>query len=222
MNPTIPSRVQNVPAYTIPETPYTENGIVAIEESKMLSDANLAMLKEASKGVMDGWHQTKIWRSESEMRFSVLNDMEHPTRGMKYLQARLEQSVHFQNLMYLSCDYEEKQGEIMLYRDQLLHEDKPGQVKILESKIRRCEWNLVEMKKYAHDRVREITSWEGIKLELDDGSFDKGNYDSIQYDGLLQRWKNELAGQNATPTPNGERIAMLTGCINAAERGKLA
>ena len=53
----------------------------------------------------DSWHKRQVFRTETEMRLSVLNDGRHPTPAAKYWQAVREQSVFFDNMMSLSFEY---------------------------------------------------------------------------------------------------------------------
>ena len=53
-----------------------------------------------------------MFRTETEMRISVLNDLKHPTPGAKYWQAVREQNVFFEQMIFLSFDYRENDIEI--------------------------------------------------------------------------------------------------------------
>ena len=52
----------------------------------------------------DNWNKKQIFRTETEMRISVLNDVNHPTSASKYWQSVREMSAHFDALMNLSFD----------------------------------------------------------------------------------------------------------------------
>ena len=51
---------------------------------------NFISLKEE---LLDNFKKKQIWRTEHEMRISVLNDGRHPTRAAKYWQCVREQDV---------------------------------------------------------------------------------------------------------------------------------
>ena len=53
----------------------------------------------------DSWRKRQVFRTETEMRLSVLNEGKHPTAASKYWQAVREQSVFFDNVMVLSFEY---------------------------------------------------------------------------------------------------------------------
>lgn len=188
--------------YIIPKDEYTQQGLQKIEEVGLLSKDNLSAIQEISKDLLETWKTERIWRTETEMRYSVLNDVKHPTRGMKYLQARREQEVFLKNLMYLACDYEEEQGKLMVLEAELeelegtpprkITKKLEGEIKQKKAQIKRTQWHLMEMQKQGHHRVRELLSWEKIKRELNDGSFDPNDYEGIQLEGLPKRWRREL------------------------------
>jgi hypothetical protein len=52
----------------------------------------------------DNWNKKQIFRTETEMRVSVLNDAKHPTPASKYWQSVREMSAHFDAMMNLSFD----------------------------------------------------------------------------------------------------------------------
>lgn len=54
--------------------------------------------------LVDNWQKKQIFRTETEMRVSVLNDAKHPTNASKYWQSVREMSAHFDALMNLTFD----------------------------------------------------------------------------------------------------------------------
>jgi len=50
----------------------------------------------------DNWNKKQIFRTETEMRISVLNDAVHPTPASKYWQSVREMGAHFDALMGLT------------------------------------------------------------------------------------------------------------------------
>ena len=54
--------------------------------------------------LVDNWKKKQIFRTETEMRISVLNDAKHPTDASKYWQSVREMSAMFDALMGLSFD----------------------------------------------------------------------------------------------------------------------
>ena len=72
----------------------------------------LEVLKEEDAGAIvelrdelgDNWHKKQIFRTETEMRISVLNDAKHPTNASKYWQSVREMGAMFDALMGLTFD----------------------------------------------------------------------------------------------------------------------
>ena len=60
----------------------------------------------------DTWSKKQVFRTETEMRMSVLQDAKYPTNAAKYWQCVREQNVFLENLMNLSFDYRENEVEI--------------------------------------------------------------------------------------------------------------
>jgi hypothetical protein len=75
----------------------------------------------------DTWTKKQVFRTETEMRFSVLNDMKYPTKAAKYWQCVREQNVYLENLMSLSFDY--RRTEVKLKRLQQKLKDETDELK---------------------------------------------------------------------------------------------
>jgi hypothetical protein len=67
-------------------------------------EAFKAMVSE----LRDTWTKKQIFRTETEARISVLQDMKYPTKAAKYWQCVREQNVFLENLMSLSFEYRRK------------------------------------------------------------------------------------------------------------------
>ena len=59
--------------------------------------------KAMTAELRDTWTKKQVFRTETEMRMSVLQDMKYPTKAAKHWQVR-EQNVFLENLMSLSFD----------------------------------------------------------------------------------------------------------------------
>ena len=126
----------------------------------------------------DTWTKKQIFRTETEMRISVLNDGKHPTQASKYWQSVREQNAMFEALMGLSFDLRRNQIKRMKLERKLEAAINSGDdLKQMELQIDLDEnlYGMANMEQTAHDRVRELNTWSKIKSELDDGSFDSEN-----------------------------------------------
>mgnify|MGYP001196071335 FL=1 len=95
-------------------TKYTKLGVDKIKDVDILEKNDLTTVAELSKELQRVFEVKQVWRTETEMRYSVLNDTSFPTPASKYWQCVREQDVFFGNLIQLSCDYQKTQGELEL------------------------------------------------------------------------------------------------------------
>lgn len=153
----------------------------------------------------DNWNKKQIFRTETEMRVSVLNDGKHPTPASKYWQSVREMSAHFDAMMNLSFELRRSDVErLKLERKMKEAELKGDMLDIMEAQID-LDQNLYSkacMEQVAHDRVREIQTWSKIKNELNDGSFDDRNVDTHQAVSLRLTLENRVASLGAGSSPS--------------------
>lgn len=137
---------------------------------------------------------TQIFRSEVEMRFSVLNDTKFPTADAKYWQAVREQDVHFSNLVTLMYEFEtevikiknlhdtirkhqisqKKLEQVMAQIDDELdmeeakikHDMLQNKIDALQVEIQKSQYFQDERQRVADNRWREVVTWEMICAEL--------------------------------------------------------
>ena len=90
--------------------------IVAETESKYLTNIldrqDVQQFKKLIPELKDTWRKKQMFRTETEMRFSVLSDNKYPTKAAKYWQSVREQNTHFENLVHLSFDSRKNDIEI--------------------------------------------------------------------------------------------------------------
>jgi hypothetical protein len=160
--------------------------------------------------LVDNWHKKQIFRTETEMRVSVLNDAKHPTNASKYWQSVREMSAHFDALMNLSFDLRKNTVEKLRLdkkiQDLLENEDE-NKFDIMDAQID-LDRNLYDrscMLQVAKDRVRELSLWSTIKRELDDSSFDVENVNTHQAESLHRYFENRVKSLNDSSAP-GEII----------------
>lgn len=176
----------------------------------------ILVLKEE---LTDNWQKKQIFRTETEMRISVLNDAKHPTPASKYWQSVREMSAHFDAMMGLSFDLRRNTVErLRLERKMEKAIEKGDDLKIMDLEID-LDQNLyakANMEQVAHDRVRELRTWSKIKSELNDGSFDDQNVNTHQATSLKLALQNRAMalGPNAS---DAERINAI-GPLQTVER----
>ena len=171
----------------------------------------------------DNWNKKQIFRTETEMRVSVLNDAKHPTPASKYWQSVREMSAHFDAMMNLSFEMRRADVERMkLERKMKEAEEKGDPLEIMEIQID-LDQNLYGkacMEQVAHDRVREIQTWSKIKAELNDGTFDDQNVNTHQAISLGIRLENRVKalGPNSDPS----EVVNALGPLKTLQRLKTA
>jgi len=152
----------------------------------------------------DTWTKKQIFRTETEMRISVLNDGKHPTQASKYWQSVREQNAMFEALMGLSFDLRRQEiKRLKLEKKMLKVQNEGDELKQMEVQIDLDEnlYGRANMEQVAQDRVRELNTWSKIKSELKDGSFDDENVDSHQAESYKHALNNRVKalGPNAGP-----------------------
>ena len=72
--------------------------------NNLLDPEEVKIFKGLTEELRDTWTKKQMFRTETEMQFSVLNDAKYPTKAAKYWQCVREQNVFLENLMSLSFD----------------------------------------------------------------------------------------------------------------------
>jgi hypothetical protein len=172
----------------------------------------LAVLKEEDaqsivalrEELTDTWTKKQIFRTETEMRVSVLNDGKHPTQASKYWQSVREQNAMFEALLGLSFDLrrnEVKRLKLERKMEKAIAEGDDLKQMDIQIDLDENLYGKANMEQVAHDRVRELNSWSKIKEELADGSFDDKNVNTHQAETLKLALNNRVKalGPNANP-----------------------
>ena len=177
----------------------TVKDLVATEDLKpilnVLKKEDAQTIVALKEELTDNWTKKQIFRTETEMRISVLNDGKHPTAASKYWQSVREQSAHFDGMMSLSFNLRRNEVKrLKLERKMQKAIDKGDDLKQMELSID-LDQNLYQranMEQTAKDRVREIATWSKIKAELDDGTFDTQNVNTHQANSYSISLKNRV------------------------------
>ena len=152
----------------------------------------------------DTWTKKQIFRTETEMRISVLNDGKHPTQASKYWQSVRELNAMFEALMGLSFDLRRQEIKRLKLEKKMNKAQSEGdELKQMEIKVDLDEnlYGKANMEQVAQDRVRELNTWSKIKSELDDGTFDSSNVNTHQAESYKHALNNRVKalGPNAGP-----------------------
>jgi hypothetical protein len=166
-------------------------------------DANvISSLKEE---LQDNWLKNQIFRTETEMKVSVLNDVRHPTNAAKYWQCVREMNGHFEALIF--CTFTLRRNHIKrLKLEQKLQKaiennDELKQMSI-QIDIEENLYHKASMELEAKDRVREIKTWSKLKSELDDNTFDTQDVSAHQTKSLKLYFENRVKALNNNSDPS--------------------
>ena len=174
----------------------------------MLKKEDNNFLKELKKELKDTHSKVQIYRTETEMRYSVLNDGRFPTKASKYWQAVREQNVFYTTLRAEAYQYRKLLVEIKKLERSIENEKDDLELELLEIELEEKMWDKEERERNGADRVREIEHWSRIKKELDDGSFDTQNVDAHQKESLKLQLQERA--KNLTPgSSQGEMVNVI-------------
>jgi len=193
---------------------------LATTQSKYLSDIldveDVKQFKSLIPELKDTWKKKQVFRTETEMRFSVLSDNKYPTRAAKYWQCVREQNTHFENLMHLSFDARKNDVEIEKLRVKIKEEKNKLEKQLLQIELEEKIYSKASMELVAKHRMREVATWSKLKKEFHDGSFDDKDVNTHQ----AHSYKLRLEHQKATLTPGSSQpeVFNVLGQLNTLDR----
>ncbi len=193
---------------------------LATTQSKYLSDIldveDVKEFKSLIPELKDTWKKKQVFRTETEMRFSVLSDNKYPTRAAKYWQCVREQNTHFENLMHLSFDARKNDVEIEKLRVKIKEEKNKLEKELLQIELEEKIYSKASMELVAKHRMREVATWSKLKKEFHDGSFDDKDVNTHQ----AHSYKLRLEHQKATLTPGSSQpeVFNVLGQLNTLDR----
>jgi len=174
----------------------------------MLKKEHNKFLQELKAELEDTHNKAQKYRTETEMRYSVLNDGRFPTKASKYWQAVREQNVFYTNLRMEAYEYRKLLVEIKKLERNIAKETDDLELELLQIELEEKIWHKEERERNGADRVREIEHWSRIKKELDDGTFDTQNVNTHQKESLKLQLQERA--KNLTPgSSQGEMINVI-------------
>ena len=170
--------------------------------NNLLTQEDLSSFKGMVDELRDTWTKKQMFRTETEARFSVLQDNRYPTKASKYWQCVREQSSYLDNLMALSFDYRRNEAKITWLENKIDKEEDEYKKTKYEIDLDECRFAKASMEKTAKHRMREIKMWSKLKGEFNDGSFNDKDVNDHQLESYgLQYYEksktlNEHSDQN--------------------------
>jgi len=186
--------------------------------NNLLDPEDVKQFKGLTEELRDTWTKKQMFRTETEMSFSVLNDAKYPTKAAKYWQCVREQNVFLENLMTLSFDYRRAEVKIKRLQEKLDKEEDPLKKELLQIDIDEKIYNKASMQLVARDRMREIKLWSKFKKKFDDGSFDTKDVNTHQLHSYHLTMKNKA--ETLTEGSSQPEVFNVLGQLQSIERIK--
>ena len=186
--------------------------------NNLLDPNDVKEFKELTDELRDTWTKKQVFRTETEMRMSVLQDAKYPTKASKYWQCVREQNVFLENLMSLSFDARRNEVKLKRLQEKLKTEEDPLKKELLQIDIDEKTYSVANMQLVARDRMREIKLWSLLKKEFNDGSFDTKDVNTHQLDSYHLIMKNKA--ETLTSGSSQPEVFNVLGQLQTIERVK--
>tara|TARA_B100000768_G_scaffold110223_1_gene102184 strand:- start:2 stop:697 length:696 start_codon:yes stop_codon:yes gene_type:complete len=186
--------------------------------NNLLSPEEVSDFKAMTEELRDTWTKKQMFRTETEARFSVLQDNRYPTRGAKYWQCVREQSSYLDNLMALSFDYRRSEAKIKYLEKKISTETDEYKLTKYEIDLDEARFGKASMEKTAKHRMREIKMWSKLKLEFNDGSFNDKDVNEHQLESYRLMYQGKA--KNLTSSTSEAEVFNIVGQLSSLERIK--
>ena len=186
--------------------------------NNLLDPEDVSKFKELTGELRDTWTKKQMFRTQTEMEFSVLNDAKYPTKAAKYWQCVREQNVFLENLMSLSFDYRRNEVKIKRLEKKLAEETDELKIELAQIDLDERRYAKASMQLTARDRMREIKLWSMYKKKYDDGSFDTKDVNTHQLHSYHLTMKNKA--ETLTQGSSQPEVFNVLGQLQSIERIK--
>jgi hypothetical protein len=182
----------------------------------ILPSEDVKTFKNMVGELRDTWTKKQIFRTETEARISVLQDMKYPTKAAKYWQCVREQNVFLENLMSLSFDYRRNDIKIKRLEKKIANEKDDLRKELLQVNLDEKIYARANMELTAKDRMRELKMWSKLKKEYDDGTFDTKDVNQHQLDSYSKIMQNKA--KTLTEGSSQPEVFNVLGQLKTIER----
>jgi len=194
-----------------------------IHLNNLLEPKDLQDFKGMVDELRDTWTKKQMFRTETEARFSVLQDNRYPTKAAKYWQCVREQSSYLDNLMTLSFDYRRNEAKITWLEKKIDKEEDEYKRTKYEIDLDECRFAKASMEKVAKHRMREIKMWSKLKKEFNDGSFNDKDVNQHQLEsyGLQYFEKAKTLNEHSSESEKFNILGQLQSLQRIKKSGEL-
>ena len=191
--------------------------------NNLLEQEDLFAFKGMVDELRDTWTKKQMFRTETEARFSVLQDNRYPTKAAKYWQCVREQSSYLDNLMTLSFDYRRNEAKIKWLEGKVEKEEDEYKATKYQIDLDECRFAKASMEKVAKHRMREIKMWSKLKKEFNDGSFNDKDVNQHQLEsyGMQYAEKARQLTENSSDTDKFNVLGQLQSLQRIRKSGEL-
>src|SRR5210317_1639145 len=191
--------------------------------NSLLEVQDLKDFKAMTSELKDTWTKKQMFRTETEARFSVLQDNRYPTKAAKYWQCVREQSSYLDNLMTLSFDYRRNEAKITWLEKKIDKEEDEYKRTKYEIDLDECRFAKASMEKVAKHRMREIKMWSKLKKEFNDGSFNDKDVNQHQLEsyGIQYAEKAKQLSESSSDTDKFNVLGQLQSLQRIRKSGEL-
>ena len=186
--------------------------------NNLLDPEDVKEFKAMTSELRDTWTKKQVFRTETEMRMSVLQDMKYPTKAAKYWQCVREQNVFLENLMNLSFDCRRSEAKLKWLEKKIETEKDEYKLEKYKIDLDEARYGLANMQLVARDRMREIKLWAALKKEFNDGSFDTKDVNRHQLESYHLIMKNKA--ETLTSGSSQPEVFNVLGQLKSIERVK--
>ncbi len=186
--------------------------------NSLLEVEDLSAFKGMVGELRDTWTKKQMFRTETEARFSVLQDNRYPTKGAKYWQCVREQSSYLDNLMTLSFDYRRNEAKIKWLEKKTESEQDEYKLTKYQIDLDEAKFGKASMEKTAKHRMREIKMWSGLKKEFNDGSFNDKDVNQHQLESYGMQYAEKAKSLNSNSSE--AEIFNIMGQLQSLQRIK--
>jgi len=186
--------------------------------NNLLDPEDVKDFKAMTVELRDTWNKKQVFRTETEMRMSVLQDAKYPTNAAKYWQCVREQNVFLENLMTLSFDCRRSEAKIKWLENKIDKEEDEYKKEKYIIDLDEARYGLANMQLVAKDRMREIKLWSTLKKEFNDGTFDTKDVNRHQLDSYHLIMKNKA--ETLTSGSSQPEVFNVLGQLKTIERVK--
>jgi len=182
----------------------------------LLDKSQASEFKRMVPELQDNWAKKQMFRTETEMRFSVLSDNKYGSNASKYWQSVREQNSHFENLMSLSFDYRKNDIEIKKTQRDIKKERDPLEKDLKQIELEEKLYGRASMELVAKARMKEISTWSKLKKEFNDGKFDDKDVNTHQADSYMHNL--EQRKRTLTPGSSQPEVFNVLGQLETLKR----